>query len=91
MPSKPLFNAQIGGPFYFIKPMNNSQKKPFQKESKLPCEQISNLKNRGLIIQNDEKAIDYLTNIGYFRLSAYFYPLLSEPKSKHIFKAGAKF
>ncbi|MDR2496594.1 MAG: Abi family protein [Tannerellaceae bacterium] len=33
----------------------------------------------------------YLATIGYFRLSAYFYPLLKEPKTEHIYKDGATF
>ena len=71
--------------------LDSVQKQPFQKEIKLPSEQIGNLKNRGLIITDEEKAIDYLSNIGYFRLSAYFYPLLAEPKSDHIFKSDSNF
>ncbi len=63
----------------------------FNKQGKLPYEQIINLKRRNLVILNEEKAVDYLTNIGYFRLSAYFYPLLLEPKNKHIFKSGSNF
>lgn len=52
---------------------------------------ISLLKNRGLSISDEQKAINYLTNIGYFRLSAYCYPLLDEPKTNHRFKHGATF
>ena len=36
------------------------------------------LKNRGLIISDEQKAINYLSNIGYFRLSAYLYPYSSD-------------
>jgi len=32
-----------------------------------------------------------LSNIGYFRLSAYFYPLLKEPKTEHLYKDSATF
>jgi abortive infection bacteriophage resistance protein len=42
-------------------------------------------------ISDERKAIDYLTNIGYFRLSAYFHPLLKEPKEEHRYKEGATF
>ena len=41
------------------------------------------LKNRGLSIPDEQKAINYLSNIGYFRLSAYLYPLLKDPKKNH--------
>jgi abortive infection bacteriophage resistance protein len=57
----------------------------------LPSQQITNLKSRGLVINSDERAIDYLSNIGYFRLSAYFYPLLEQPKNQHIFKPNSNF
>ena len=49
------------------------------------------LKNRGLSIPDEQRAVSYLTHIGYFRLSAYFYPLLKEPKTDRIFKTGATF
>jgi abortive infection bacteriophage resistance protein len=49
------------------------------------------LKQRGLTISDEQKAINYLSNIGYFRLSAYFYPLLKEPKTEHLYKSGATF
>lgn len=49
------------------------------------------LKSRGLSIENEQKAEHYLTHIGYYRLSAYMYPLLSSPKIKHIYKHGASF
>ena len=31
------------------------------------------------------------SHIGYFRLSAYCYPLLDEPKTNHLYKTGATF
>jgi abortive infection bacteriophage resistance protein len=49
------------------------------------------LKQRGLSIPDEQKAVDYLANIGYFRLSAYFYPLLKDPKTGHLYKDGATF
>ena len=52
---------------------------------------ITLLKNRGLLIPDEQRATNYLLNIGYFRLSAYFYPLLKEPKSDLIFKTDASF
>ena len=49
------------------------------------------LKNRGLFIEDEQQAISYLTNIGYFRLSAYCYPFLKKPKNDHVYKTGATF
>jgi abortive infection bacteriophage resistance protein len=57
----------------------------------LPLDLIPLLKNRGLSIPDEQRAISYLTNIGYFRLSAYLYPLLKEPKIEHRYKDGATF
>ncbi|WP_440485100.1 Abi family protein [Segatella hominis] len=39
-------------------------------------------------ITDEEKAQHYLSHIGYYRLSAYMYPLLSIPKEQHLFKQG---
>ena len=38
------------------------------------------LKQRGLSVNDEGKAQHYLTHIGYYRLSAYMYPLLQIPK-----------
>lgn len=37
-------------------------------------EQLDLLKQRGLIIDNDERALHYLQSLGYYRLSGYIYP-----------------
>jgi len=66
-------------------------KETYSNACALPSELISLLRNRGLFISNEQKAINYLTNIGYFRLSAYCFPLLDEPKINHLFKKGATF
>jgi abortive infection bacteriophage resistance protein len=63
----------------------------YTKICKLPQDLISLLKQRGLVIFDEQKAISYLSNIGYFRLSAYFYPLLREPKTEHLYKNDATF
>ena len=63
----------------------------FSKTCTLPQDLITLLKGRGLSISDEQKAISYLTNIGYYRLSAYCYPLLKEPKSDHTYKEGATF
>ena len=50
----------------------------FDKTYTHPYEIIDLLKDRGL-------------NIGYYRLSAYLYPLLQIPKAAHRYKAGSTF
>lgn len=52
---------------------------------------VALLKARGLIIYDDIKAVRYLENIGYYRLSAYMYPFLKEPKENHQYKPGTTF
>ena len=42
-------------------------------------------------ITDEEKVLHYLFHIGYYRLSAYMYPLLSIPKEQHLFKQGVTF
>ena len=66
-------------------------RKKYSKKHTLPQDLISLLKQRGLAILNEKKTFNYLINIGYFRLSAYFYPLLKEPKVAHLYKTGATF
>lgn len=53
--------------------------------------QIRLLKQRGLEIEDEAYARHYRERVGYFRLSAYFYPLLKEPKKNHKFKDGSTF
>ena len=58
--------------------------KSYTEESSL----IALLQSRGLSITDESKAQHYLTHIGYYRLSAYMYPLLCTPKEQHIYKKG---
>lgn len=46
-------------------------KQLFTKTFYSPQQHIVLLKNRGLLIADEEKAAGYIYNIGYFRLSAY--------------------
>ncbi|MDR3184017.1 MAG: Abi family protein [Prevotellaceae bacterium] len=61
------------------------------KTCTLPQDLIPLLKSRGLSIPDQQKAVSYLTSISYYRLSAYCYPLLNDPKSAHTYKDGATF
>ncbi|MBR1509415.1 MAG: Abi family protein [Bacteroidales bacterium] len=63
----------------------------FTKTYLNPAQHIALLKSRGLQITNENLATAYLTNDGYYRLSAYFYPLLEIPKENHIYKPTATF
>ena len=64
---------------------------PFIKTYSTPHELVQLLKTRGMEITDEEKAQHYLSHIGYCRLSAYMYPLLSIPKEQHLFKQGVTF
>jgi len=64
---------------------------PFSKVYKNPQNLVSLLISRGLFVSDIQKAKHCLENIGYYRLSAYMYPLLSFPKEQHIYKKGASF
>lgn len=61
------------------------------KQYTSPQELVQLLKKRGLTISNETKAKEYLQNIGYYRLSAYFYPFLQTPKTNHLYKSGSAF
>ena len=64
---------------------------PYKEEPLHYNEQLQRLKSRGLIIEDEEKALHLLENISYFRLSNYWYPLLAFPKTDKIFKPAATF
>ena len=53
-------------------------------------DQITLLKQRGLILGDELRALHLLQNISYYRLSGYWYPLLAD-KQRHIFKPGSTF
>lgn len=64
---------------------------PFSKAYIEESGLIALLQSRGLSIPDVSKAKHYLTHIGYYRLSAYMYPLLRIPKDQHLYKRGATF
>lgn len=53
-------------------------------------DQIVQLKTRGLQISNDSLARHYLSNVSYYRLAGYWWPMQSD-KVNHIFKPNSKF
>jgi len=60
----------------------------YTKGATRPKDLVTLLKSRGLIISDEKKAVSYLTNISYFRFSAYLHPLLKNPKTAHQYKIG---
>lgn len=66
-------------------------KVPYTKPPLTYKEQITQLKERGLQVEDEDKALHILENISYYRLSAYWYPMLKSPKESHLFKVEASF
>lgn len=61
-------------------------KKPY-----LPVpDQLALIKSRGMVVSDDALAQSYLTKIGYYRLSGYWYPYRVSPGDDK-FRAGTKF
>ena len=75
---------------FFIYTMT-TPKITFDKTYHSPQELIQLLESRGLLVENKPKSEHYLKYIGYYRLSAYMYPLLEMPKENHIYKQGSSF
>lgn len=63
----------------------------YTKTYSTPSQLVILLKKRGLNIDDDAWTENYIRRIGYYRFSAYLYPLLTIPKEKHVFKTGASF
>lgn len=51
---------------------------------------ISMLKSRGLVISDENNALECLKRVSYFRLANYFHPM-EKDKVNHIFKPNSKF
>lgn len=67
-------------------------KVPFEKPHYTIDQQINILIERGLIVSDKEKAKNFLSNISYYRLSAYSKPFLKDNRSElHEFKENITF
>ena len=80
---------KCAGRFFLYIPMTN--KIPFQKTYTNSHDLVGLLMSRGLAVDDPIKAERYLEYIGYYRLSAYMYPLLQMPKDQHQYKIGSSF
>lgn len=70
--------------------------KIYQKPPKTAEQHIRQLASRGLSFNDSgkERALRYLSHIGYYRLSAYFIPFeesSQDNKRSHLFKSGTEF
>ena len=77
--------------FFIYTHLNMANLIPFTKRFESSDNLVNLLESRGLQIYDRNKAIQYLDNIGYYRLSAYMYPLLKMPKTAHLYKEGSSF
>ena len=77
--------------FFVYTHLNMASLIPFTKRFESSENLVNLLESRGLLICDRNKAIQYLDNIGYYRLSAYMYPLLKMPKTAHLYKEGSTF
>lgn len=91
MPSPLPFRTACSGKAFFFNSISNIPRVPYNKPPITYAQQIALLKQRGLIIADEPKATHLLEHLSYYRMSGYWYPLLSIPKNNHQFKAGATF
>jgi abortive infection bacteriophage resistance protein len=77
-------SGRLGWTFYFT----YMSKVPYNKLPLTYAQQLQQLKDRGLNVADDSKAIHLLENISYYRLSGYWFPLLAD-KINHVFKPNA--
>ena len=87
----PVGSGRLGWTFYLLTIPLTMPLIPYTKPALTYNDQLQQLKLRGLTVASDPKALHLLETISYYRFSAYWYPLLAEPKSAHVFKAGARF
>ena len=65
-------------------------KVPYIKPALTYAAQLSQLKDRGLIIDDEQLFLEILEKKSYYRLSGYWYPFLAD-KENHLFKEGSSF
>jgi abortive infection bacteriophage resistance protein len=67
--------------------------KHFDKTPKTPNEHLKLLENRGLVVADKPRLLQYLRRIGYYRLSAYFLPFQigDHSASHHTFRSDVTF
>lgn len=69
--------------------MPKKTKQPYAKKHETYVGQIEILRTRGLLIGNEDRALEVLKRIGYYRFSAYLYPmreLLVPNPTKHEYR-----
>ena len=77
--------------FFVYTHLNMANLIPFTKWFESSENLVNLLESRCLQINDWNKAMQYLDNIDYYRLSAYMYPLLQVPKTAHLYKESSTF
>lgn len=62
---------------------------PFNKVSFTPLQQLTKLRDRGLVVANEAQALSYLQHVGGYRLKGYYYHLLDH--ATKAFPTGYRF
>ena len=65
-------------------------KRPFTKPATTYAEQVAKLQERGMVIDDPERAAFYLQHLNYYRLGAYWLPF-EDDHGSHSFKPGTRF
>lgn len=81
LPRFPL-DQRAQGKFFLFIPMS---KVPNTDRALTYAEQIARLKKRGLVFENEAKALHLLELISYYRLSNYWNPLISDKETKNFY------
>lgn len=63
---------------------------PYNKGALSYSQKLQRLKDRGMTVRNEAKALHILDKISYHRLSGYGYPYISDRKT-NTFATGSKF
>ena len=63
----------------------------YTKTYSSPAQLTALVQSRGLHVEDIARTENYLRHIGYYRFSAYLYPLLATPKENHVFKPVSTF
>ncbi len=67
-----------------------AMKRPFDKPATTPAQQLALLRQRGMMIDDEDLAIFYLRHINYYRLAAYWLPFEAD-HACHRLRPGTRF
>lgn len=83
-------NSALRVSLFFTKFTKVMLKVPYSKQIQTFANQVGILKQRGMVIADENDAEEWLRKVSYYRMSGYWYPLLAD-RQNHIFKSGSTF